>query len=219
MTKIQIVNEWVKLIVAATLVFVLVCMGLVLIHANQSMTKLDAAVDNINTEIKALDITRKSADDLMVQTTVLITDADNAATEEQASLKAFSEQLTSTLSGVDNAVAALTAESGGISAQTVQTLAATTDAIKGIKPTLDQARTDLATANDNLVSIKRLTDDSNIPATISNVQSMTKSGASILQDGADETRKLVHPDKVKLGFWGTANAVVIYLKHFIPPLF
>jgi hypothetical protein len=58
-----------------------------------------------------------------------------------------------------------------------------------------------------------------IPAIEANVQNMTFSGAGILQNGKDETDKLVHPNKKKLGFWGSVYAGANVVHKFEPPIF
>jgi uncharacterized protein YoxC len=216
--KVTILNEWLKVIATAVLVFVGICFGIVLLHVNKTLTKLDTTVDNFNSEIAKIDTTRKTIDDLLVQTTVLIVDADDAATKESKTIDDINTKLTATLDHVDEAVQALTKNQNELTLHTVQTLDATTAAISGVQPVLDNLKIVTDSANDDLQMVSKRLADPAITQTLANVSSMTTSGASILKDGADEVHSLIHPAK-KVGFWAGLNATVMYIKRFIPPLF
>jgi hypothetical protein len=54
---------------------------------------------------------------------------------------------------------------------------------------------------------------------LTNLQGMTESGNKILADGAYETHKLTHPNKKKLGFWGSIWAGAKVAHEFEPPIF
>lgn len=165
-----------------------------------------------SSEMDKLDYTRKSVDDLMVQMTILIHDADDAESQEAAFIASQGERMSATLGHVDDSIQALTTNETALTKQLNATLAS-------VPPAIGQLTTDLATFNDGLQQVQKTFADPAIPATAKNIQSMTASGASIVKDAADETHKLVHPDKKKLGFWGGLNAGVMYVRKFIPPLF
>ena len=48
---------------------------------------------------------------------------------------------------------------------------------------------------------------------------MTASGDQMLADGAYKTHQILHPDKVKLGFWGTVWVVLQGIHKLEPPIF
>jgi hypothetical protein len=216
--KVTILNEWLKVVATGVFVFVGVCLGIVLLHANSTLTKLDTVIDGVNGEIAKIDTTRKTVDDLLVQTTVLIVDADDAATKESKTIDDINTKLTATLDHVDEAVQALTKNQNELTLHTVQTLDATTATISGVQPVLSNLKIVTDSANDDLQMVSKRLADPAITQTLANVNSMTTSGASILKDGSDEVHKLVNPAK-KVGFWAGLNATVMYIKRFIPPLF
>ncbi len=215
---ITIVNEWLNVIKTVIFVAVGICACIVLLHASSTLTKLDTTLDSASKEIAALDNTRKSADDLMVQATVLITDADTAATDETAFIKTANTKLSATLDGVNGLITQATTDEHELSLHTVQTLDATTATISGVQPVLAHVQIVTDSANDDLRIVNQRLADPAISQTLANVNSMTASGASILKDGADEVHTLIHPAK-KVGFWAGLNATVMYIKRFIPPLF
>jgi septal ring factor EnvC (AmiA/AmiB activator) len=226
MSKIQLVNEWVKLVVAAALVFALVCAGVVLLHVNRTLTQADATIAAVTKEVAAVDTTRKTVDDLLVQTTVLVTDADDAATKETDTLDSVNKQVTATLANLNTTIVALTANQDAITDHVNATLDATTITIKDIAPVLASLNTTVKNANTTVKDADTVIKDQNIQKTLASVSSIAASSAETSQhvdtvtgDVAFEVNKLVHPDKKKLGFWGTTNAIVMYLNHFIPPIF
>jgi hypothetical protein len=195
-------------------------LGYEVIHVGNNVAAATAQVKHdevqlaaqLSSELDKVDYTRKTVDDLLVKTTTLIIDADDTESKEADFLAAEQQRLDTTLGHVDDSIQAFTVNQNDLTAH--------------VGGTLDQLRITLAAVppvSDNLnLSLKQIQTtlaDPSIHETAKNVQSMTASGASILKDGADETHKLVHPDKKKLGFWGVTNAVVEYARKFIPPLF
>jgi hypothetical protein len=222
---VTIINEWVKVVATGVFVFIGVCLGILLIHVNTTLTKLDTTLDTVNAEAVNVETTRKSLDDLMVMATTLIIDADTAATNETNFINSTNKQLTATLGHVDDSVQAFTKNQNELTLHTVQSVDAvktmldtSAATIAKVQPVLDNLKIVTDSANDDLQIVNKRLADPVIGQTLANVNSMTASGASILKDGADEVHSLVHPVK-KLGFWATTNAVVMYIKRFIPPLF
>lgn len=83
---------------------------------------------------------------------------------------------------------------------------------KDVQPTL-------AASTAAIEAVNKVVSDPAIPATIKHVDDMTGSGAKVMQDAADETHRLVHPDKKK-GFWATIDGAVLWVHgHILPPLF
>lgn len=214
---IVIFNEWLKALQVAAFLFVAICFVMVLLHLNKTLTKVDTTVDSLNAEIKAIDVTRKSLDDLIVQTTVLIIDADNAALEEKKMVDNIGSQLSATLANVNLTVQAATKNQNELTLHSVQVMDAATASLRGIQPVLDQTTIVLKSVDESAKSVNKVVSNPAIPKTLENVQSMTISGSSILKDGADETHKLVHPDKVKLGFWGSVLSVEQIMRNKVLP--
>jgi hypothetical protein len=223
--KITIFNECLKAVVAGVFVFVGICLGIVLLHANTTLTKLDTTLDAANAEVANIETTRKSIDDLLIKTTTLIIDADDAATDEIAFIKVQNTKLSTTLDAVNGLIAQATKDEHELTVHSVQTvdsvktmLDTSTATIAGVQPVLSNANITVLTTNDSLKIVNQRLADPAIGQTLANVNSMTTSGASILKDGADEVHQLTHPVK-KVGFWAGLNATVMYIKRFIPPLF
>lgn len=89
--------------------------------------------------------------------------------------------------------------------------------------TLNQTAKDvqpaLAASTAAMDSLNKVVSNPAIPASIAHVDSMTGSGAKVMQDVADKTHKIVHPDK-KTGFWATMDGAVLWVhSHIVPPLF
>lgn len=119
--------------------------------------------------------------------------------KESQSLDIWNTQIGSTLSHVD---------------QTVVT------ANSAIKNSTDQVAPLLIQGRATLFSLQQRIDDPNIPKILANGNSISTSSASIMADGAYKIHQLVHPDKVKLGFWGTIDGGLLWAhSHVIPPLF
>jgi hypothetical protein len=185
MTKATIatVNEWVKLIVASSLVFVLICIGILVLHVNKTLTKFDAA-------LAAVDNTRKSVDDLLVQATTLIIDADDAATKESKVLDNVNSTVTKTLTDVDNSVLAITKSQTDITLHTVQSVDAATDAIKGLQKVTDSTSGLLASATGTVDDLRKQVDNPAIPQTFTNVAALTKQSVELAKQSTDTMQHL-----------------------------
>lgn len=219
MNSLTKLNEGLKILVGLSIVFVALCLGVVLIHLDNTLKAVDTTITNVNNEIAAADVTRKSIDDLMVQTTVLIVDADTAATKETAVLDSVNAKVTDTLGSLKDSITAFTVNQDQITKHTVQTLDATTKSVAGIQPVLEQAKASLASIDAATKDANKAINNPDIPKIAANVQSMTASGASIVKDGADVVHKVTHPDKKKLGFWGGIWAGLEFTHdHIIPKI-
>lgn len=90
---------------------------------------------------------------------------------------------------------------------------------RDLPPLMDAIKADVVDAGDTLTAAKDFIADPNLKRILTNSGDMTDSGRKILQDGADETHKLVHPDKKKLGFWGAIWVGAQVVHKLSPPLF
>lgn len=106
--------------------------------------------------------------------------------------------------------------------QTADALTGTASAATG---SLRAATVDLQTAQplitDSDVLVKSANAQINSPYIADfekHADGMSASGDSMLADAAWKTHRLLHPDKVKLGFWGTLWAGAQYIKSLEPPI-
>jgi septal ring factor EnvC (AmiA/AmiB activator) len=182
-------------------------------NVETTRTKIDTAVDSVTGEVNKLEITRKSVDDLLVQTTVLITDADDATAKESEVFDNINTEMTSTLGHVDASVVAFNKNQDAITAQTVTT-------IDGINQAFAQMTPLVTNANTTVVALNKIVTDPNIPKSIEQGQKLLVASTGLIQDGKDEADKFVHPEKKKLTFKVGLNATVDWIcGHLIPPLF
>ena len=84
-------------------------------------------------------------------------------------------------------------------------------AIAAAKPLLVDADTAIRSANTQI-------NNPYIADFEKHVDGMSASGDSMLADAAWKTHQLLHPDRVKLGFWGTIWAGAQYIKSLEPPI-
>lgn len=120
---------------------------------------------------------------------------------------------------------------------TADTLKGTADALtgtaRGATATLAESQRTIAAAQPllaqltaNGASLQTATNilnarlaDPQIDALVSHVSGMSASGDKMLADAQWKTHQLLHPDKVKLGFWGAAWAGVKAIHAIEPPIF
>ena len=122
----------------------------------------------------------------------------------------------------------------GLAAHLNGTADALTGTANGATESLRAATVDLQTANGAIAAAKPLLVDADTAIRSANTQinspyiadfekhvdGMSASGDSMLADAAWKTHQLLHPDKVKLGFWGSADAVAMWIhSHVLPPIF
>ncbi len=103
------------------------------------------------------------------------------------------------------------------------TLATTKGAIAGLQPlelaATDSVRRAVLDFEQTNSDLDRIITSADIRSTLGDIRGMTEDGHKITTDAADEVHKLVHPPKVKLGFWGATMAAAKYVHQFSPPLF
>lgn len=212
--------EGAVLAIAVTLVAVCLTLCSVVGHLNTTLSKLDQAIDSANGEVAKIDTTRKSVDDLLVQTTTLVIDADDAATKESSVLDSVNVQMITTLGHLDETVMSFNKNQTDISLHTVQSLDSISDTLKAAKPAIENLNATVVETNATIASADRLISDPAIPKLIDSGQRLTESAAGLVQDGKEEADKFVHPQKKKLTFMVGLNATVDWMcSHLIPPLF
>lgn len=107
--------------------------------------------------------------------------------------------------------------------QSVRGISVSADALTGTLTaatgTLDAAKAPIHAFTQDAVDLGALLKDQAIHQTMSNVAAMTDSGNKMLADAQWKEHQLLHPDKVKLGFWGSVWLAAKYVHQFEPPLF
>ncbi len=116
-------------------------------------------------------------------------------------LTATSQAATGSFRALDGSAYALTG-----------TLHAATDTLHAAKAPIDAFTTDA-------VDLDAILKDRAIHETLTNIAGMTDSGNKMLADAQWKEHQLLHPDKVKLGFWGSVWLGAKYVHQFEPPLF
>jgi hypothetical protein len=131
--------------------------------------------------------------------------SDTSKTQTQYAQK-WDEQITSTLGHVDDI--AITAN------RSISSIA------DSVNTTLAPAGPLLIQGRATLFDLQTRINDPNIPKITNNLSSFTASTSQIAADTAFKLHQFVHPDKVKLGFWGTVDGGFLWAhSHVIPPLF
>ncbi len=120
----------------------------------------------------------------------------------------------------------------GLAAHLNGTADALTGTANGATESLRAATVTIQTANESIAAAKPLLVDADAAVKSANAQinspyiadfekhvdGMSASGDLMLADAAWKTHRLLHPDKVKLGFWGTIWAGAQYIKSLEPPI-
>lgn len=159
-----------------------------------------------------------------------------ASKQQTASVSAIERDVRAQLWHVDRSLTALNgtlqAAQGAIGG--VKTTLSVTDAqLAHIGPLLDSARaaTDSipismgklnSTIDASTQTIKDLdarVNDPHVAGIVAHADGMSASGDKMLADAQYKTHQLLHPDKVKLGFWGATWAVIKAVHQIEPPIF
>jgi methyl-accepting chemotaxis protein len=174
--------------------------------------KLGKTLDMINNPDPRLGTIKLVNKDLVnfKDTLVLINESaktfsDTSRVQTQYAQK-WDEQITGTLSHVDDI--AVTAN---------KSISSITDSVN---TTLAPAAPLLVQGRETLFDLQTRINDPNIPKITQNLSNFTGSTSEIAADAAFKLHQFVHPDKVKLGFWGTVDGGFLWAhSHVIPPLF
>lgn len=172
------------------------------------------ALDTLNAECGAtthcgtlaeVDKTLTHASDLIVQTQVAVKHADKVSQTEAAMLPEWNKQITTTLSGINLTVSSFDANQDRLTASLVPVLNDTDATVKHL---------------DDLVSSKYVLESlSNIDTSTAAFAESAKQISATVTDVRQETDKLTHPTKKKMGFWGGVWAVAQIVHKVSPPLF
>lgn len=134
----------------------------------------------------------------------------------------------------DKQLATLDAQERQLFADIHKTIESSNTTLQAVTQTAQSAAKVLDTANATIADLQPVEEavastakhvdavvaDQNIPVMMANTQRITADAARITKDAADEADKLAHPNKKKLGFWGTMDATMIWIhSHVIPPIF
>lgn len=85
------------------------------------------------------------------------------------------------------------------------------------QPVLGQLALTASASTQTLDAINIRIRDPKIDELMGHIRGMSASGDSMLADAAYKTHQLLHPDKKRLGFWGSTLAVVDYIRdHDLP---
>lgn len=178
----------------------------------QDSLKLGKTLDMINNPDPRLGTIKLVNKDLVnfKDTLVLVnksakTFSDTSIQQAQYAQK-WDDSISNTLSHVDDI--AITAN---------KSIESVTDSLNSamapVNPLLIQSR---QTLSDLQIRIN----DPNIPKITTNLASFTSSTSQIASDSAFKLHQFVHPNKTKLGFWGTVDGGFLWAhSHVIPPLF
>lgn len=159
-----------------------------------------------------------------------------ASKQQTASVAAIERDVRAQLWHVDRSLTALdgtlTAAQGAIGG--VRTTLSVTDAqLAHVGPLLDSARaaTDAvpvtmgklnATVDASTQTVKDLdarVNDPHVAGIIAHADGMSESGDKMLADAQWKTHELLHPDKVRLGFWGALWVGIKAVHQIEPPIF
>ncbi len=184
--------------------------------ADNTNKQINNASFSYNAKLQALsdraDLTWKNLDYLILNAGLTANVAKRASIKELDTLDTLNNGINASVAGLNETLATTNSTIGKFGRDSSATLAATNTAITKLPPMIEAST---ATLN----SLNKTISNPAIPTTIDNFAKMSTSGASVASDVADETHKLVHPNKKKLGFWGTLDATALYIhNHFLPPL-
>ncbi len=184
--------------------------------ADNANRQIDNASFTYNAKLQALsdraDLTWKNLDYLILNAGLTANVAKRASIKELDTLDTLNNGINASVAGFNETLATTNTTIAKFGRDSSATLAVTNTAIAKLPPMLDASTA-------TLESINRQVDNPAIAISVDNVASMTDSGKIIAKNAADETTKLVHPNKKKLGFWGTLDATALYIhNHFLPPL-
>jgi ABC-type transporter Mla subunit MlaD len=152
-----------------------------------------------------------------------------ASKQQTASVSAIERDVRAQLWHVDRTLTdldgTLTAAQGAIGG--VQRTLSVTDAqLTHVGPLLDSARAAtnaippaVAASTQTIKDIDARVADPHIASLVAHADGMSASGDKMLADAQYKTHELLHPDKVKLGFWGATWAAIKAIHQIEPPIF
>lgn len=159
--------------------------------------------------------TLASLDKVILTTKSLEVHADLAIAHEDKQLATLDRQEAALFDDLHTTLS----DARGTIAATTEAVKSTNAAMNALQPILVNSASVTEDADVTVKHLDALIASPDIAATLGNVNGMTENGNRILKDGADEADKLVHPPKVKLGFWGAVWLVTQKIHSALPPLF
>ena len=117
----------------------------------------------------------------------------------------------------------LRAESDALKETTVAATGLTqeaTTAIQTANGSIAAAQPLLEASTRTVSDLDAKVNDPKVTQLVGHLEGMSASGDKMLADAQWKAHQLLHPDKVKLGFWGSVNATFGWLhRYVIPPIF
>jgi hypothetical protein len=141
-----------------------------------------------------------------------ILDGDEVARTEMALLPEWNRQFTQTMSSVQTTVSQAGADEATLTTSLTGAIDTTEGTIAKLQPTEDAA-------TQSVKDFDALVRNPHIADLVTHVDDMSASGDKMLFDAQWKTHQLLHPDKVKLGFWGSVWVGVKTIHGLEPPLF
>lgn len=216
--------DWCKAIVYLSAAAMCITVGIAALKVRAETIKLANNLDrqitflssSYNSKLQTLsdraDLTWKNIDYLILNAGLTANVARQASIKELATLDTLNNGINASVAGLNETMATTNTAVAKFSKDSSTTLATTNTAIDRLPAMIDASSITLHSIND-------VVSDPAIKTTLDNIASISDSTKIIAKNAADETTKLVHPNKKKLGFWGTLDATALYIhNHFLPPI-
>ncbi len=205
----------------------LVCLGWAMLQIGDASRSLTIAAQGVTATITKLNSqngTIAETDKLLLALKSTTVHADIVLDGERKNQVKYDADLDRFATGVDRLT-----ESGATTLDSLSgTAAALTGTANAATATLGEGQRTIAAAQPLMAAYTRSGDDlgllirdnaAPLHATLVHAAGMSASGDKMLADAQWKTHQLLHPDKVKLGFWGAAWAGVKAIHAIEPPIF
>ncbi len=205
----------------------LVCLGWAMLQIGDASRSLTIAAQGVTATITKLNSqngTIAETDKLLLALKSTTVHADIVLDGERKNQVKYDADLDRFATGVDRLT-----ESGATTLDSLSgTAAALTGTANAATATLGEGQRTIAAAQPLMAAYTRSGDDlgllirdnaAPLHATLVHAAGMSASGDLMLADAQWKTHQLLHPDKVKLGFWGAAWAGVKAIHAIEPPIF
>ncbi len=203
----------------------LVCLGWAMLQIGDASRSLTIAAQGVTATITKLNSqngTIAETDKLLLALKSTTVHADIVLDGERKNQVKYDADLDRFATGVDRLTesGARTLDSATTSLAAARTTLGTLNSsIAGVEPVLLQLTANGASLQTATNTLNARLADPQIDALVSHVSGMSASGDKMLADAQWKTHQLLHPDKVKLGFWGAAWAGVKAIHAIEPPIF
>lgn len=174
------VSEWAKIVDTLAFVFIAVCFGLVLLHLNTTLTKVDTTLASVNAQVVAVGNTQRQVNKLLVNVKDLVQHADIAAKKESGYLDQWNKQFTTTIGSVNDTIVSLNANQKELTDHVVYTLDATTATVRGIQPLEKQLTATVASGQKATDDLDAFIKAPELHETIVNVKTGTAQAAQVM---------------------------------------